>query len=121
MPLLEVETEVLRKIIEFATLQVESPLPPIEKPLVSSDITKVVPERFAAFVDGMEQDLLFRVIKAADKLIIKPLLELACAKAAAVIRGKTPEQIRRMYSIRNDFTPEEEAQIIEENTWAEEA
>lgn len=52
---------------------------------------------------------------------IKPLLELSCAKVASMIKGKSIPDIRKFFNIENDFTPEEEAQIIEENKWAEEA
>ena len=34
--------------------------------------------------------------------------------------GKSAEEIRQQFGIVNDFTPEEEAQIREENKWAEE-
>ncbi|VDM51727.1 unnamed protein product [Angiostrongylus costaricensis] len=37
-----------------------------------------------------------------------------------LITGKTPEEIRKMFNIVNDFTPEEEEQIRKENAWCEE-
>ena len=48
---------------------------------------------------------------------IKPLLELSSAKVASIIKGKTMEEIRQTFGITNEFTPEEEQQIIEENKW----
>ncbi|RYG54463.1 hypothetical protein EON66_07085 [archaeon] len=36
-----------------------------------------------------------------------------------VCAGKTPEDIRKTFGIKNDFTPEEEAQVREENRWCE--
>jgi S-phase kinase-associated protein 1 len=35
-----------------------------------------------------------------------------------MIKGKSPEEIRKTFNITNDFTPEEE-QIRRENEWAE--
>ena len=32
-----------------------------------------------------------------------------------MIKGKSPEEIRKLFNIINDFTPEEEAQIRREN------
>lgn len=32
-----------------------------------------------------------------------------------MIKGKQPEEIRKLFNIHNDFTPEEEAQIRREN------
>ena len=94
-------------------------LPEIEKPLRSNNLSEIVPEWDAKFVD-IEQEVLFELILAANYMDIKSLLDLTCAKVASMIKGKTPEQIRKTFNIRNDFTPEEEAQIIEENKWCEE-
>ena len=61
------------------------------------------------------------MILAANFLDIKSLLELACAKVASVIKGMSIPEIRDYFHIENDFTPEEEAQIMDENRWAEES
>ncbi|CAN0930100.1 SKP1-like protein 3 [Linum grandiflorum] len=57
-------------------------------------------------------------LKAADYLNIKELLDLTCQKAAHVIFGKTTEEMCKIFNIKNDFTPEEEANIRIENRWA---
>ena len=46
---------------------------------------------------------------------IQPLLFLMCAKVASLMRGKTPEEIRRTFNIRSDYTPEEEEQVRKEH------
>ena len=40
---------------------------------------------------------------------------------ANIIKGNTPEEIRKTFNIRNDFTPEEEEAVRAENKWAEES
>ena len=47
------------------------------------------------------------------------LLDLTCKTVANMIKGKSPEEIRKTFNITNDFTPEEEEQIRRENEWAE--
>lgn len=42
---------------------------------------------------------------------IKGLLDVTCKTVANMIKGKTPEEIRRTFNIKNDFTPQEEEQV----------
>ena len=65
--------------------------------------------------------MLFELIMASNYLDIKTLLDLACAKVASQIKNKSVHEIRQFFNIENDFTPEEESQIMEENKWAEES
>ena len=61
--------------------------------------------------------MIFDLILGANYMDIKPLLELASSKVASIIKSKTTEEIRKTFNIINDFTPEEEQQIIKENKW----
>jgi len=67
----------------------------------------------------VDQEMLFEIILAANYLDIKPLLDVGCKTVANMIKGKSPEEIRKTFNIQNDFTPEEEEQIRRENEWAE--
>ena len=59
--------------------------------------------------------MLFDLALAANYLNIKPLLKLASARIAALIKGKPIEEIRAFFKMENDFTPEEEERVREEN------
>ena len=110
----------MEKVVVFCEHMREHAPPEIEKPLSSTDMTQVVDQWHADFVN-VDQEMLFEVVMAANYLDIKPLLELSCAKVASLIKGKSVQEIRQFFNIENDFTPEEEAQIMEENRWAEES
>jgi S-phase kinase-associated protein 1 len=120
IPLPNVKKAVLEKIIQFCTYTRDNAAPEIEKPLRSNNLSDVTTPWYAEFVN-LDQEILFELILAANYLDIKPLLELACAKVASLIKNRTIPEIRKFFNIENDFTPEEEAQIMEENKWAEES
>lgn len=120
IPLPNVKAHVLEKVISFCQHHSEEPMTEIEKPLKSQNMADVVQQWYADYVN-VEQVLLFELILAANYMDIKPLLDLTCATVASMIKGKTPEEIRQTFNIANDFSPEEEAQVREENKWCEEA
>ena len=91
----------------------------MEKPLRTSNLAEIVDEWYANFIDLEKMDDQIDVVVASNFLDIDPLIELSCAKLASQIKGKSAEEIRKKFGIENDFTPEEEAQIREENKWAE--
>lgn len=118
VPLPNVDGKTLKKVVEYMEKYVTEKSKEIEKPL-KGKIEDIVSEWDAEFLN-MEQSSLMEVIMAANYLNVKDLLEICCAKVASTIRGKKPEEIREMFGIENDFTPEEEAKIREENKWIEE-
>ena len=120
IPLPNVKSQILAKVIEFSRHHAKDAMNDIEKPLKSANMNEVVQEWYAQYVD-VEQEVLFELILAANYMDIKPLLDLTCATVASMIKDRTPEEIRKTFNIVNDFTPEEEAQVREENKWCEEA
>lgn len=117
IPVINVTAPILRKVIEFLQYHFENgPMKEIEKPLKSDNLSDSVSEWDSKYID-LENDILFNIILAANYLDIQSLLDLSCAKVATMIKGKSPEEIRKTFNIENDFTPEEEEQIREENKW----
>ena len=68
---------------------------------------------------SVDQGTLYELILAANYLDIKGLLTVTCGTVANMIKGKTVEEIRKHFNIKNDFTPSEEEQIRKENEWCE--
>ncbi|KAK3125755.1 hypothetical protein QOZ80_7BG0609350 [Eleusine coracana subsp. coracana] len=67
---------------------------------------------------SLTSDDLLDLVKAANFLDIKGLELITCEKIANMIKGKSPEQLRKMFHVVNDFTKEEEEEIRRESSWA---
>eukprot|EP01103_Thecamoeba_quadrilineata_P001476 TRINITY_DN11334_c0_g1_i1.p1 TRINITY_DN11334_c0_g1~~TRINITY_DN11334_c0_g1_i1.p1 ORF type:complete len:170 (-),score=37.59 TRINITY_DN11334_c0_g1_i1:147-632(-) len=118
IPLPNVSGKILQKVIEYCNYHKDTPLPVAESKKEEKRTDDIIPwdQDFCK----VEQAVLFELILAANYLDIKPLLDLTCKTVANMIKGKTPEEIRKTFNIKNDFTPEEEEQIRRENAWCEE-
>jgi S-phase kinase-associated protein 1 len=110
------------QVLEYCEHHRGEPLPTTDSE--SRDEISEWDQRFIATVD---QEMLFDIILAANYLDIKPLLlvprncrhwwhpclfifdsHVGYKAIANLIKGKTPEEIRKVFNIVNDFTPEEE-------------
>ncbi|KAL9229609.1 hypothetical protein vseg_005059 [Gypsophila vaccaria] len=103
IPLPNVTSSILAKVIEYCKKHVQC-----------CDDVKIWDADFVK----VDQAVLFDLILAANYLNIKSLLDLSCQTVADMIKGKTPEEIRKTFNIKNDFTPEEEQEVRRENQWA---
>ncbi|KAE8743288.1 hypothetical protein FOCC_FOCC011117 [Frankliniella occidentalis] len=118
VPLPNVNSVILKKVIQWATHHKDDPAPPEDdenKEKRTDDIST-----WDADFLKVDQGTLFELILAANYLDIKGLLDVTCKTVANMIKGKTPEEIRKTFNIKNDFTPSEEEQIRKENEWCEE-
>jgi S-phase kinase-associated protein 1 len=114
IPLPNVSSKTLAKVIEYCKYHVDNQKASDDKPATSEDEIKAWDLDFVK----VDQATLFNLILAANYLNIKNLLDLTCQTVADMIKGKTPEEIRKTFNIKNDFTPEEEDEVRRENQWA---
>ncbi|KAJ2998875.1 hypothetical protein NUW58_g192 [Xylaria curta] len=118
VPIPNVSEPVLRKVIEWCEHHRNDPPSTNEDESDNRKKTTDIDEWDQKFMQ-VDQEMLFEIILASNYLDIKPLLDVGCKTVANMIKGKSPEEIRKTFNITNDFTPEEEEQIRRENEWAE--
>lgn len=118
VPIPNVNESVLKKVIEWCEHHKNDPQAAADDDSDSRKKTTDIEEWDQKFMQ-VDQEMLFEIILASNYLDIKPLLDVGCKTVANMIKGKSPEEIRKTFNITNDFTPEEEEQIRRENEWAE--
>ncbi|KAB5570045.1 Skp1 family, dimerization domain-containing protein [Coniochaeta sp. 2T2.1] len=118
IPIMNVNEAVLKKVIEWCEHHRNDPIQPADEEADTRKKTTDIEEWDQKFMQ-VDQEMLFEIILAANYMDIKPLLDVGCKTVANMIKGKSPEEIRKTFNITNDFTPEEEEHIRRENEWAE--
>lgn len=114
VPLPKVHSSILEMIIQWATHHKDDLLP-VENDEKRTDDISDWDKKFMK----VDQSKLYELITAANYLDIRGLVDLTCKTVANMIKGKNPEEIRKTFNIKNDFTPEEEEEIAQQNQWLE--
>lgn len=105
---LNASEEVLQEVILWLNFHKGVAPPLVEKPLRSKVMKDVCHDPFdATFIDRIGEDMqkLYDLILAANYLDIKPLLHLAVAKVASLIKGEPLEKIASILSVRPMLQP----------------
>lgn len=110
VPLPNVSAEPLAGIIEFCKAHVDFRAKGVERDEVKKFNAEYIKEK------GNEQ--LKELILAANYLNIKEMLEFLTETIADRIKNKSVEYVRAYFGTDNDFTPEEEEAVRNENAWA---
>ena len=92
----------------------------IQKPILSHDIKKATDEWSANFIDKLTVEELVNLTITANLMKINSLLNLCCAKMVTLCKGKTQDEIFKLFGVSsNYFTPEKIEQIKENNKWVD--
>ena len=113
IPLPDIKFDILKKVVEYLVYYKDKTPKEIPKPLPSANLSEVTDEWDVNFINGIELDSVFDLINAANYMDISSLLDLACAKIASLMKGKTAEEIRAMFNIEC-YLSEEELKEYEE-------
>jgi len=82
---------------------------------ITGEITEDFEARFVKEIDNEELKVL---LLAAYYLDMDRLYKFLCMTIVSIIENKSIEYVRNYFGTKNDFTPEEEARLREELTWA---
>ena len=115
-PLKNINGATLEKVKEYLVHYQDSEPRQIEKPL-QKDFKDCVDEWDYKFI-GDDNTQILSLISAANFMDIRPLLDLAAAKVATLIRGTTTESIRKDFEI-NDISEEEDKQMQNDKSYLE--
>ena len=107
IPIPDIRGDILKIVIEYLEHYATTEPKEIIKPLPSNNLSDVTDEWDVAFLNKIDLDATFDLINAANYMDIKSLLDLSCAKIASIMKGKSAEEIRNMFSIECDLSEEE--------------
>ncbi|GMP39475.1 hypothetical protein CsSME_00010293 [Camellia sinensis var. sinensis] len=111
IPLPNVTGKILAMVIEYCKRHVDSST--FDDKIAEDEL-----KNFDTEFVKVDHGTLFDLILAANYLNVKSLLDLTCQTVADKIKGKTPEELNKMFNITPVFTPEEEELVRREYAWA---
>lgn len=62
---------------------------------------------------------LLQLVMAANMLDLPFMLDVTSKAIAEMIRGKSPDEIKKIFGVEGEFTQEEKEQVLEDNPWLE--
>merc|ERR1711976_895063 len=73
----------------------------ISTPLNGDTVEEIVKQEWYVNFCKVEREMLFNLVAAANYLDIKPLLDLTCLAVAVSIKGKSVEELRSIFKIKD--------------------
>jgi S-phase kinase-associated protein 1 len=107
----------LEKIIEFMEYHLDDCAVDEDLDDSKEKINEELSDWDKNFINVEDNGLLFDMICGANYLDIKELIEVGAKYICDLIKGKTCQEVTDILNIQNDFTPEEEVAIREQNKW----
>ena len=119
IPLDQVTKPILTLILSYCEHHSYSIPTEVKKPLPSPKFSEAIEDQWDfQFVQGLTDDILIELVLAANYMDCKPILDLCCGYIASKFKGKDVAELRNEYGIAEEFSPDEEDRLKQENSWA---
>ncbi|KAI1718319.1 skp1 family, dimerization domain-containing protein [Ditylenchus destructor] len=116
-PMPAVKPEIFQKVVEWTANHIAVPDPEVkEDPTTRERVWFTLNDYENKFFD-VPADVMAELLTAANYLDIKHLYMYGCQKLAERIKDKSPEEIRAMFGLEDDLTPEDKDEIKKQNVW----
>ena len=116
-PFSNIKHNILEKVVDFCANKPDAHIAPTEEQKLEMR-TKPLEGYDLEFVE-VPLATLFEMINAANFLDLKPMLDVCCKAVAEMIKGKTPDEIKKVFGVEGDFTQEEKEEVLRNNPWLE--
>ena len=103
----DIKGEILEKIVEYLNYYVDKDFPALPETLKGNDLKAEISEWDFNFIDKISYENTFHLINAGAFLNLDHLYNLACEKIAAFMKGKSPEEVNKEFTIECQLTPEQ--------------
>lgn len=117
---LDLPTKTLNKMLEYLRHLDGTEPTPIQRPLKSKNFAECVEDEWIVEWLEVSKDEMCDMLEGSNYMGIISATFFCAGKINSTIKGKTVDQIREIWGIKNDFTPEEEEAIRAENKFARE-
>ena len=107
----DIKGEILKLVVDYLNYYSKNEIPKIPDVLSSNDLKKEVSDWDYRFVGPLSYENTFHLINAGLLLELDHLHDLACAKIAAFMKGKSPEDVNKEFTIECQLTQEEAKQL----------
>ena len=116
IPVPDIDGKTLEKIIKFCEhYQNDSPYAPPS----GGDPDRILPSPDSWDMQFLfiPHDDLYKIIHGANYLNIPRLIDSCCDRLGLMIQGRSVEEVRKIFDIQSDFTPDEEERMRRERVW----
>ena len=107
----EIKGDVLEKVIEYLKYYADKNFPDLPEVLKGNDLKAEIGDWDFNFINQISYENCFHLINAGNLLQLTHLYELACTKIAAFMKGKSPEEVNKEFTIECQLTQEEAKEL----------